>query len=45
MAKMGGLWWILVWLAWAGFNLLVLLIYPTFIAPLFNRFTRWSTAP
>jgi STE24 endopeptidase len=38
MAKMGGLWWIWVWLAWAAFNLLVLLIYPTFIAPLFNKF-------
>jgi STE24 endopeptidase len=39
MAKMGALWWIWVWLAWTGFNLLVLLIYPTFIAPLFNKFS------
>jgi len=39
MAKMGDLWWIWVWLAWAAFNLLVLLIYPTFIAPLFNKFS------
>jgi STE24 endopeptidase len=39
MAKMGGLWWIWVWLAWTAFNLLVLLIYPTFIAPLFNKFS------
>ena len=39
MAKMGGLWWIWVWLAWTGFNLLVLLVYPTFIAPLFNKFS------
>lgn len=39
MARMGELWWIWVWLAWAGFNLLVLLIYPTFIAPLFNKFS------
>ena len=39
MAKMGELWWIWVWLAWAGFNLLVLLIYPSFIAPLFNKFS------
>ena len=38
MAKMGGLWWIWVWAAWTVFNLLVLLIYPTFIAPLFNKF-------
>jgi STE24 endopeptidase len=39
MARMGALWWAWVWLAWAGFNLLVLLIYPTFIAPLFNKFS------
>ena len=38
MAQMGELWWIWVWLAWTGFNLLVLLVYPTFIAPLFNKF-------
>ena len=39
MAQMGTLWWLYVWLAWMGFNLLILMIYPTFIAPLFNRFT------
>ncbi|MBI1943490.1 MAG: M48 family metallopeptidase [Betaproteobacteria bacterium] len=39
MARMGALWWAWVWLAWTGFNLLVLLIYPTFIAPLFNKFS------
>ena len=39
MARMGALWWLYVWLAWMGFNLLVLLIYPTFIAPLFNKFS------
>jgi STE24 endopeptidase len=39
MERMGELWWLYVWLAWMGFNLLVLLVYPTFIAPLFNRFT------
>ncbi len=39
MAQMGGLWWLYVWIAWMGFNLAILLIYPTFIAPLFNRFT------
>ena len=37
--EMGAYWWLYVWLAWTGFNLLVLLIYPTFIAPLFNKFT------
>ncbi|MBI3372282.1 MAG: M48 family metallopeptidase [Betaproteobacteria bacterium] len=39
MERMGDLWWLYVWLAWMGFNLLVLMIYPTFIAPLFNKFT------
>ena len=39
MARMGEHWWIYVWLAWVGFNLLILLIYPTLIAPLFNKFT------
>ncbi|MGB8518137.1 MAG: M48 family metallopeptidase, partial [Gallionella sp.] len=28
-----------VWLVWVGFNLLILFIYPTFIAPLFNKFS------
>ncbi len=39
MERMGESWWLYVWLAWMGFNLLVLLLYPTVIAPLFNRFT------
>jgi STE24 endopeptidase len=39
MGRMGELWWLYVWLAWIGFNLLILLVYPTFIAPLFNRFS------
>lgn len=39
MGRTGELWWLTVWLAWTGFNVLILLIYPTFIAPLFNRFT------
>jgi STE24 endopeptidase len=38
MERMGEAWWFYVWLAWAGFNLLVLTLYPTLIAPLFNRF-------
>jgi STE24 endopeptidase len=39
MARMGEAWWWSVWLTWVGFNLLVLMIYPTFIAPLFNKFS------
>ena len=44
MGEMGPYWWLYVWFAWTGFNLLVLLIYPTFIAPLFNRFTPLADA-
>jgi STE24 endopeptidase len=39
MGAMGEYWWLYVWLAWTGFNVLVLALYPTFIAPLFNKFT------
>ncbi|NWG31953.1 MAG: M48 family metallopeptidase [Rhodocyclaceae bacterium] len=39
MEAMGRHWWLYVWLTWLAFNLLVLLLYPTFIAPLFNKFT------
>ncbi len=39
MGRMGDAWWLWVWLAWMGFNLLVLTLYPTLIAPLFNKFT------
>jgi STE24 endopeptidase len=40
MQAMGERWWLWVWLAWMAFNLLILLAYPTFIAPLFNKFSR-----
>jgi STE24 endopeptidase len=38
MGAAGDLWWFWTWCVWMGFNLLLLLIYPTFIAPLFNKF-------
>ena len=38
MGSMGENWWLYVWLFWSGFNLLLLFIYPTWIAPLFNKF-------
>jgi len=38
MGAAGNLWWLWAWGAWMGFNLLLLMIYPTFIAPLFNQF-------
>ncbi|MBI1396324.1 MAG: M48 family metalloprotease [Betaproteobacteria bacterium] len=39
MAKAGSLWWLWVWCVWSAFNLAVLAIYPTFVAPLFNKFS------
>lgn len=39
MGQMGEYWWFYVWLAWMVFNLTILTIYPTVIAPLFNKFT------
>lgn len=39
MQGAGEYWWLWLWCVWAGFNLLVLAIYPTFIAPLFNKFS------
>jgi len=39
MAAAGTLWWIWAWVAWVTFQLLVLALYPTVIAPLFNRFS------
>jgi STE24 endopeptidase len=38
MASTGGWWWLWAWAAWTAFNLLILVIYPTVIAPLFNKF-------
>jgi STE24 endopeptidase len=38
MAATGGLWWLWAWGAWVAFNLTLLVLYPTLIAPLFNRF-------
>ncbi len=39
MEKMGVNWWLYVWFMWMAFNLIILSIYPTWIAPLFNKFT------
>jgi len=38
MEAAGAYWWLLAWAVWVGFNALVLVLYPTVIAPLFNRF-------
>lgn len=39
MAQAGSMWWFYAWLVWSGFQLLMLVLYPTVIAPLFNKFT------
>lgn len=38
MGSAGSLWWLWTWGVWMGFNLLVLVLFPTLIAPLFNKF-------
>ncbi len=38
MDAAGPNWWLWAWGAWMGFNLLLLVFYPTLIAPLFNTF-------
>lgn len=38
MSEAGSTWWLWAWCAWMGFNLLLLVIYPTLIAPWFNKF-------
>lgn len=38
MGAAGAYWWLYAWAAWVGFNAAVLVLYPTVIAPLFNRF-------
>lgn len=38
MGATGTLWWLWAWAAWTGFNLLLMLVYPSFIAPMFNKF-------
>ncbi|EEG09781.1 M48 family metallopeptidase [Pseudogulbenkiania ferrooxidans] len=38
MSIMGSLWWLWVWLLWSVFSVLLVAVYPTLIAPLFNKF-------
>jgi STE24 endopeptidase len=39
MGAAGTWWWLWAWAAWTGFQLLMLVLYPTVIAPLFNKFS------
>lgn len=44
MERMGDLWWFWAWITWMGFNIVMLAVYPTWIAPLFNKFTPLTDA-
>ena len=39
MGAAGAQWWVWAWSSWVALNLLLMWLFPTFIAPLFNRFT------
>ena len=39
MRAAGPLWWLWAWAAWIAFQFLLLALYPTVIAPLFNKFS------
>jgi STE24 endopeptidase len=39
MGRMGEHWWLYVWLVWIAYFLLMMMIYPALILPLFNKFT------
>ncbi|HET7363377.1 MAG TPA: M48 family metallopeptidase [Burkholderiales bacterium] len=39
MGKMGTYWWLYVWLVWITYSAALVMIYPAFIMPLFNKFT------
>lgn len=38
MGATGPFWWLWAWGVWMAFNLLLLVVYPMFIAPIFNKF-------
>ena len=38
MGTAGPAWWWWAWLAWVAFSLLLMIVFPIFIAPLFNKF-------
>ena len=42
MGATGSLWWLWAWGIWMGFQLLLMWIFPTYIAPLFNKFEPLS---
>jgi len=44
MQAVGGYWWLVAWAVWLGVSLLLVIAWPRWIAPLFNRFTRVDDA-
>jgi STE24 endopeptidase len=45
MERAGDSWWLAAWAVWMGFMLLMIWVYPTLIAPLFNKFTPLEEGP
>lgn len=39
MINSGSMWWLYAWSVWMSFSLLMLWAFPSFIAPMFNKFT------
>lgn len=44
MGSAGAHWWLWAWAAWVGFMLLMMVVFPTVIAPWFNRFEPLADA-
>ncbi|WP_338862780.1 M48 family metallopeptidase [Mycetohabitans rhizoxinica] len=44
MQQAGAMWWIWAWLVWVTFSVGVLVLYPSVIAPLFNKFEPLTDA-
>ncbi len=44
MNQAGDYWWLYAWLVWTTFSLFMIWAWPTFIAPLFNRFSALEDA-
>ncbi|MBV1777136.1 M48 family metallopeptidase [Burkholderiaceae bacterium DAT-1] len=44
MSQAGSTWWIWTWGVWTGFGLLMMAIYPKWIAPIFNKFSPLEDA-
>ena len=45
MTEAGEYWWVWTWFVWVAFNALMLWLFPTFIAPLFNKFKPLEDGP